>query len=117
MPAGRPQNILRPVKLTTYLPEDLRAQLDMHLFSSTEGRVPHGAYSTFLAERVREFFNVRPAPKEVATEAKIRETEHVLALTGLLSEIALTDLRSGWTPEKIAQVVTRARQLTGKVPR
>lgn len=56
MSAGRPQHILRPVKLTTYLPEDLRAKLDLHLYSEVEGRVPHGAYSKFLAERVREFF-------------------------------------------------------------
>ena len=64
MPAGRPQNILRPVKLTTYLPEDLRAKLDIHLYSPVEGRVPHGAYSQFLAERVREFFTPRPEPND-----------------------------------------------------
>lgn len=64
MTAGRPPNILRPTKLTTYLPEDLRAKLDLHLFSEIEGRVPHGAYSQFLAERVREFF----APKQKQCE-------------------------------------------------
>lgn len=63
MPAGRPQNILRPVKLTTYLPEDLRAKLDIHLYSEVEGRVPHGAYSAFLADRVREFFASKPEPE------------------------------------------------------
>lgn len=64
MPVGRPQNILRPIKLTTYLPEDLRAQLDIHLYSEIEGRVPHGAYSQFLAERVREFFAPKPEVKQ-----------------------------------------------------
>lgn len=63
MPAGRPPNILRPTKLTTYLPEDLRAKLELHLFSTVEGRVPHGAYSQFLAERVREFFAPKPEPE------------------------------------------------------
>lgn len=64
MSSGRPPNVLRPVKLTTYLPEDLRAKLDIHLFSSVEGRVPHGAYSRFLEERVREFFNPKPKSKQ-----------------------------------------------------
>lgn len=56
MAAGRPPNVMRPIQLTTNIPEDLRAKLDLHLFSQVEGRVPHGAYSRFLAERIREFF-------------------------------------------------------------
>lgn len=62
MAAGRPPNIMRPVQLTTTLPEDLRAKLDLHLYSTVEGRVPHGAYSKFLAERIREFFEPKPKP-------------------------------------------------------
>lgn len=57
MTTGRPPNVLRPSKLTTYLPEDLRAKLDLYLYSEIEGRVPHGAYARFLAERVKEFFD------------------------------------------------------------
>lgn len=76
MSAGRPQNILRPVKLTTYLPEDIRAQLDIHLFSAVEGRVPHGAYSKFLAERVREFFDpASPANQLTRLKQRIKEVE------------------------------------------
>lgn len=56
MSTGRPANILRPTRLTTTLPEDVRAKLDIHLYSTVEGRIPVGAYSKFLSERVREFF-------------------------------------------------------------
>ena len=77
MSAGRPQNILRPVKLTTYLPEDIRAQLDIHLFSTVEGRVPHGAYSKFLAERVREFFEPRSDSQKWGIEEALKTLESV----------------------------------------
>lgn len=53
----RHQNIIRPVKLTTTLPEDIRAKLDLHLFSNVEGRVPKGAYQKFFIERIREFLS------------------------------------------------------------
>lgn len=53
----RRPNIMRPVPLRTTFPEDVRAQLDLHLYSEVEGRVPQGAYQAFLIERIREFFN------------------------------------------------------------
>jgi len=53
----RTPNIQRPVKLTTNLPEDVRVRLDLHLYSEVEGRIPKGAYSTFLIDRIREFFD------------------------------------------------------------
>ena len=52
----RTPNIQRPVKLTTNLPEDVRARLDLHLYSEVENRIPKGAYSNFLIDRIREFF-------------------------------------------------------------
>lgn len=55
----RHPNILRPIKLTTTIPEDLRAQLDLYLFSEVEGRIPQGAYQTFLCDRIREFLTWR----------------------------------------------------------
>jgi len=63
---GRPPNVLRPCKLSIYLPEDLKAKLDLHLFSQLENRIPHGAYSTFMTERVRAFFNPTPVEEELA---------------------------------------------------
>ncbi len=56
---SRPQNILRPIKLTTTLPEDVHGPLTLHLFSEVEGRVPQGAYQSFLVDRIREFFSFK----------------------------------------------------------
>jgi hypothetical protein len=53
---SRPSRIIRPVKITTYIPEDLRAQLALFLYSEVEGRIPLGAYANFFTERIREFF-------------------------------------------------------------
>ena len=55
--SGRP-NILRPIKLTTTLPEDVYARLTTYLYSEVEGRVPKGAYQRFIVERTREFFKL-----------------------------------------------------------
>lgn len=55
MPA-RPQ-IDRPVKLTTSLPTSVMAELALHLISPVEGRVPKGAYQSFLVERIKEYFS------------------------------------------------------------
>jgi hypothetical protein len=54
--ARRP-DVIRPVKLTTTIPEDVRTRLDIHLYSDLEGRVPQGAYQTFFVDRIREFFD------------------------------------------------------------
>lgn len=51
----RPPNIVRPIKLKTSLPEDLRTWLDLHLWSDTEGRVPHGAYQRLIERLLREY--------------------------------------------------------------
>lgn len=59
---SRPYNIIRPTKLTLHLPEDVRAKLDLLLFSSVEGRIPKGAYQKFFIERINEFFAKREPP-------------------------------------------------------
>lgn len=48
--------ILRPIRLHTTLPEDIRAVLDLHLYSEVEQRIPFGAYQKFIIERTKEFF-------------------------------------------------------------
>lgn len=53
---GRRPNILRTVSIHTFISEDLRAKLDLHLYSDLEGRVPNGAYRRFLEDRIKEFF-------------------------------------------------------------
>lgn len=56
---SRPYNILRPTKLTLHLPEDVRAKLDLFLFSSVEGRIPKGAYQKFFIQLINEHFAKR----------------------------------------------------------
>lgn len=53
---SRPPNIQRPVAMNLHLPEDIRAKLDVYLFSNVEGRIPKGAYQAFFIERINEFF-------------------------------------------------------------
>lgn len=55
----KPPKIIRPTKLTLALPEDIRAKLDLHLFSEVERRVPMGAYQRFFVERIQDFFGQR----------------------------------------------------------
>lgn len=52
----RPRNLIPASPLEVSLPEDIRARLDLHLWSDLEQRVPHGAYKEFITERLREFF-------------------------------------------------------------
>jgi hypothetical protein len=52
-----PPLLIRPVKLTTTLPEDVHGRLMLHLYSPGEGRVPKGAIQRFLVERITEFFS------------------------------------------------------------
>ena len=56
---SRRPDVIRPIKLTTTIPEDIRAKLDLHLYSELEGRVPKGAYQQFLVSRIVEFFGSR----------------------------------------------------------
>lgn len=50
----RPPNVVRPVQLCLMLPEDVRAWLDLYLYSEVEGRVPQGAYQAFFLRKIRE---------------------------------------------------------------
>lgn len=52
----RPELIPR-TRLETKIPEDIRARLDLFLYSELEQRVPQGAYQTFFLDRIREFFD------------------------------------------------------------
>ena len=50
---------IRPVRLHTTLPEDMKAKLDLYLYSEAEQRIPKGALQEFLMERIEEFFSSR----------------------------------------------------------
>ena len=54
---SRPPSILRTVKLNLCIPEDLRARIDLLLYSDSEKRVPQGAYQKFFTSLITEFFN------------------------------------------------------------
>ncbi len=53
---GRRPLIVPTVLLHVALPLDVHTKLTAHLFSELEGRVPKGAYQTFLTEHLREIF-------------------------------------------------------------
>ncbi len=53
---SRRKNIIPVTQLCLKLPEDLRAKLDLYLFSDLEGRVPQGKYQEFFIARIKEFF-------------------------------------------------------------
>lgn len=55
----RQPNIIRSIKLTTALPEDLKTKLDLFLYSELEGRIPKGAHQRFFVERIQDFFNTQ----------------------------------------------------------
>lgn len=73
---GKPL-IIRPTRLETSIPEDLRAKLDLHLQSQVEGRIPKGAYQRFILDLIREFFAKKQVPKTTAAITKT-ESEAVL---------------------------------------
>lgn len=54
---GHPLNIVPCIALKTTLPIDIRAKLDLHLFSDVEGRVPKGAYQRLLVELLNQYFD------------------------------------------------------------
>ena len=53
---GRRPNLIPSVMLNVALPLDIHTRMTAFLYSELEGRVPHGAYQSFLVERIREFF-------------------------------------------------------------
>ena len=53
--ARRP-NLIPSQQLNLALPLPVFTQLSAHLYSTLEQRVPHGAYSRFLTDLVREYF-------------------------------------------------------------
>jgi hypothetical protein len=52
----KPPNLIPTKQLNVALPLPVFSQLMLHLNSDVEGRVPHGAYSRFLTELLRQHF-------------------------------------------------------------
>ena len=53
---GRPRYIVPSQQLNLAVPSDLFARLSLHLYSELEQRIPHGAFSRFICEQIREHF-------------------------------------------------------------
>lgn len=53
---ARPPNLVPSQQLNLALPLPVFTQLTAHLYSPLEERVPHGAYSRFLVDLLREYF-------------------------------------------------------------
>lgn len=51
---ARPPKLDRPVAQEIYLPQSLHAELKIRLYSTAEGRVPHGAWSKFFETLARQ---------------------------------------------------------------
>jgi len=52
----KPPNLIPSKQLNVALPLPVFTQLTLHLHSDLEQRVPHGAYSRFITELLREHF-------------------------------------------------------------
>lgn len=64
----RQPNIIPPTQLRTSLPADLRARLDLHLWSDSEGRVPVGAYQRLLVALLSDYLNRADAAQRTEVE-------------------------------------------------
>jgi hypothetical protein len=54
---GRPAQAIPSVSRHVRFQQPLMAELELHLFSSIEGRVPYGALSEFLGQAARELLD------------------------------------------------------------
>lgn len=57
MPRGRRPSPEPSISTNVSLSETLRTRIDLHLFSTVEGRVPKGAYQRFFTQLALDFFN------------------------------------------------------------
>lgn len=51
---ARPRKAIRPVEKSISLPQDLCDRIDLLLWSELEGKVPHGAFSRFVEQCIRQ---------------------------------------------------------------
>lgn len=58
---ARPKKAVKPVEKSLSLPQDVADRIELMLWSDLEGKVPHGAFSKFLEQAVREWFSNREA--------------------------------------------------------
>lgn len=54
---AKPIPSIPKVKFSIWIPEDVRLRLDLMFMSEATGKVPHGAFSSFFASRLREMLD------------------------------------------------------------
>ena len=85
--------------LNTRISPDLRVKMDLLLFSTLEGRVPKGAYQTFLEARIREFFELKAldlAPYTGQPQGTFIVRGQPVVIEAL--EATLSTPKEGWFP-------------------
>jgi hypothetical protein len=55
----RPRNPIQTVFINLGIRGDLKAKLDLLLWSTLENRVPHGAYKEFFEELMEAYFKTK----------------------------------------------------------
>lgn len=55
----RPRKTVRTVFKHIGIPEDLAAKMEIHLFSTVEGKIPLGAQQEFITGLLRDYFEGR----------------------------------------------------------
>ncbi len=60
---ARPKNLIRPTRLSTSIPADLRWELDRYLAKQKGGVIPVGAYQKFLVNLLKAFFSSKEKEK------------------------------------------------------
>ena len=53
---ARPKKAVKPVEKSLSLPQDIADRIELLLWSDLEGKVPHGEFSKFIEQAVREWF-------------------------------------------------------------
>lgn len=91
MPRGRKPLVDGSTQLCFRLPEALLTRLSLILFSSVEGRVPHGAYQRFLVPLIEEELasdrlDLAPFLGSLPGEAVVKSTPTTIARLRALLE-------------------------------
>lgn len=60
---ARPSKTDRPQEKNISLPSSLVAKVDLELFSSLEGRVPHGAWARYIIGLIEADLTARGIPR------------------------------------------------------
>lgn len=55
----RPRFVTRPIEKNISIPEDIVGQVDLLLYSDVEGKIPHGAWKTYIVGLIQADLKAR----------------------------------------------------------